>query len=313
MERKEQIRVLKEIIHRLDEGTTVDAGGIRHNPTWVYTCPDLAEKEWQTFYRDHPQVIGASSDLPGPGTFMTTHDFGTPVLATRNAKGVFHAFVNVCRHRGVMLEAETSGKRSRFSCPFHGWTYTNEGQLAGIPKPDHFGKIDRDCHGLIPLPAIERFGLLWVHPKPEGTIERDGPGYNVTLLGRRGAFGTDSQFGVVRDELIPMPGLPVVVETRPFVSWEFFRGFIANSGALILNWDPVEMVFSIDEHIRDVLDARVSVVQIDDVSEGLGEHPGSSEKRQGGRGFSDDEGAAKASFAARRSAPATGLAESGGR
>lgn len=47
MERKEQIRVLKEIIHRLDEGTNVDAGGIRHNPTWVYTCPDLAEKEWQ--------------------------------------------------------------------------------------------------------------------------------------------------------------------------------------------------------------------------------------------------------------------------
>ncbi len=173
MERKEQIRVLKEIIHRLDEGTNVDAGGIRHNPTWVYTCPDLAEKEWQTFYRDHPQVIGASSDLPGPGTFMTIHDFGTPVLATRNAKGAFHAFVNVCRHRGVMLEAETSGKRSRFSCPFHGWTYTNEGQLAGIPKPDHFGKIDRDCHGLIPLPAIERFGLLWVHPRPEGSIDLD--------------------------------------------------------------------------------------------------------------------------------------------
>ncbi len=173
MERKEQIRVLKEIIHRLDEGTNVDAGGIRHNPTWVYTCPDLAEKEWQTFYRDHPQVIGASSDLPGPGTFMTTHDFGTPVLATRNAKGAFHAFVNVCRHRGVLLEAETSGKRSRFSCPFHGWTYTNEGQLVGIPKPDHFGKIDRDCHGLIPLPAIERFGLLWVHPRPEGSIDLD--------------------------------------------------------------------------------------------------------------------------------------------
>ena len=43
MERREQIRVLKEIIQRLDEGTNVDAGGIRHNPTWVYTCPELAE------------------------------------------------------------------------------------------------------------------------------------------------------------------------------------------------------------------------------------------------------------------------------
>ena len=85
MQRDEQIRVLKQILHRLDEGTNVDAGGIRHNPTWVYTCPELAEKEWQTFYRDYPQVIGASSDLPEPGTFMTTNDFGTPVLASRTA------------------------------------------------------------------------------------------------------------------------------------------------------------------------------------------------------------------------------------
>jgi phenylpropionate dioxygenase-like ring-hydroxylating dioxygenase large terminal subunit len=174
MERQEQIRVLKEIIGRLDDGTNVDAGGIRHNPTWVYTCPELAEKEWQTFYRDHPQMIGASSDLPAPETFMTTNDFGTPVLATRDAKGTFRAFVNVCRHRGVVLEAETSGERSRFVCPFHAWTYTNEGKLAGIPKPEHFGKIDRDCHGLVPLPAVERFGLLWVHPRPDGEIDLDG-------------------------------------------------------------------------------------------------------------------------------------------
>ncbi|HIF92318.1 MAG: aromatic ring-hydroxylating dioxygenase subunit alpha [Myxococcales bacterium] len=173
MERTEQLRVLKQVISHLDEGTTVDAGGIRHNPTWVYTCPELAEKEWQTFYRDTPQIIGATSDLPEPDSFLTTNDFGTPVLATRDAKGNFRAFVNVCRHRGVLLEEETQGKRSKFACPFHAWTYTNEGKLAGIPKPDHFGKIDFDSHGLVPLPAVERFGLLWVHPKPEGTINLD--------------------------------------------------------------------------------------------------------------------------------------------
>ena len=35
---------------------------------------------------------------------MTSQDFGTPVLATRDADGQFRAFVNVCRHRGVLLE-----------------------------------------------------------------------------------------------------------------------------------------------------------------------------------------------------------------
>lgn len=76
-------------------------GGIRHNPTWVYTCPDLAEREWQTLKHDSPQQVGASSELSEPGSFPTADDFGTPVLATRGAKGAFRAFVTVCRHRAV--------------------------------------------------------------------------------------------------------------------------------------------------------------------------------------------------------------------
>jgi len=173
MEKKEQIRLLREVMQRLDEGTNVDAGGIVHNPTWVYTCPDLAKREWESFYRGYPQVIGCSGDLPEPGSFMTTRDFGTPVLATRDKEGVFRAFINVCRHRGVMLEGEERGKRTRFMCPFHGWTYTNAGRLVGVPKPDHFGKLDKDCHGLIPLPAVERYGFLWMHPQPDGEIDVD--------------------------------------------------------------------------------------------------------------------------------------------
>ena len=49
--------------------------------------------------------------------------------------------------------------------------------LVGVPKEGHFGKIDKSCHGLIPLPAVERYGFLWVHPDPDGTIDVD------TLLG----------------------------------------------------------------------------------------------------------------------------------
>lgn len=174
MQKEEQVRLLKLLMQRLDDGTNVDAGGIRKNPASVYTCPDLAAKEWQTFFRNHPQWIGLSADLPAPGDFLTTSDFGIPVLAVRDDEGEFRAFLNVCRHRGVMLEAEAQGQRSRFSCPFHGWTYSNRGDLVAIPKPAHFGAIDKTCHGLIALPAVERYGFLWVHPDPEGSIELDG-------------------------------------------------------------------------------------------------------------------------------------------
>jgi phenylpropionate dioxygenase-like ring-hydroxylating dioxygenase large terminal subunit len=173
MEKKEQIRLLKLLMQRLDKDENVDAGALLHNPASVYTSPELAEREWEHFFRTHPQVIGMSPDLPGPGTFLTRNDFGVPVLATRDKNGAFRAFVNVCRHRSVMLESEPEGKRSRFSCPFHAWTYSNQGDLVTIPKEEHFGKIDKACHGLVPLPAIERYGFLWVHPDPQGALDVD--------------------------------------------------------------------------------------------------------------------------------------------
>ncbi len=171
MKTEEQIRLIDLLLQRLDTGQTVDAGGLRRNPAEVYRCPELAAREWQRFFREHPQLIGMSADLPEPGSFLTCREFGVPVLATRDADGRFRAFVNVCRHRGVLLESEARGRRRTFSCPFHAWTYSSSGELVGIPKQEHFGRIDRACHGLIELPAVERYGMLWVHPQPTGQLD----------------------------------------------------------------------------------------------------------------------------------------------
>jgi phenylpropionate dioxygenase-like ring-hydroxylating dioxygenase large terminal subunit len=173
MKKEEQIKQLKLLMQRLDDGTTVDAGVILKNPASAYTCAELASREWETFFRGHPQLLGLSGDLPAPGSFLTTSDFGIPILATRGRDGHFRAFLNVCRHRGVVLETERSGKRNHFSCPFHAWTYANTGELVSLPKPSHFGDIDKSCHGLIPLPAEERYGLLFVHPQPGAELDAE--------------------------------------------------------------------------------------------------------------------------------------------
>lgn len=173
MEHAEQVKLLKELRRQLDAGVNVDAGVMLKNPASAYTCPDMAAREWQTFYRNYPQVIGLSGDLPEPNSFVTLEDFGVAILATRDADGQFHAFLNSCRHRGTMVETGRKGKKRAFSCPFHGWTYSAAGDLVGIPEPDHFGDIDMSCHGLLELPAVEKYGLLFVHPQPDGEIEVD--------------------------------------------------------------------------------------------------------------------------------------------
>jgi nitrite reductase/ring-hydroxylating ferredoxin subunit len=185
MRHDEQVRVIKTLMGHLDRGTNVDEGVIRRIDASDYTSPKRAADEWEAFFRGHPQVIGMSGDLPKAGAFITTHDFGIPLLATRAADGRFRAFVNVCRHRGTILEDAPRGDRTRFVCPFHAWTFDNTGALIGVPKPDHFGEIDKSCLGLIELPSAERHGLLWVHPKADGKLDAAG-----LLAGLDGEFET---------------------------------------------------------------------------------------------------------------------------
>jgi phenylpropionate dioxygenase-like ring-hydroxylating dioxygenase large terminal subunit len=173
MEHALQVEILKELMQQLDDGRNIDAGVQYRMPTTSYVCPDQASREWQTFFQNHPQLIGLSSDLPEPGTFLTLDDFGTPVLATRDKDGNFHAFLNACRHRSAKVASEERGKKVVFTCPFHHWAYGNTGDLISIPNEDHFGPLDKSCHGLIELPAVERDGLLWVHPQPDGELNID--------------------------------------------------------------------------------------------------------------------------------------------
>jgi phenylpropionate dioxygenase-like ring-hydroxylating dioxygenase large terminal subunit len=173
-----QVQIIKELIGHLDNGHTVDAGRIVVNPTSAYTDEALARREWETFFENHPQVLGLSGELPTPGSYITLDDLGVPILATRDGKGRFHAFINACRHRGAQLTTDARGEKRRFSCPFHAWTYGTDGRLLGVRAAEQFGHIDKSCNGLIELPSAEKYGLLFIHPRRDGELDVDA------LLGR---------------------------------------------------------------------------------------------------------------------------------
>jgi phenylpropionate dioxygenase-like ring-hydroxylating dioxygenase large terminal subunit len=160
---------IKLLMSRLDAGTTVDAGGLRRNPTWVYTDPELAERERQLLFRGRPHLLGLSGELAAPGAFVTSDDLGLPVLALRTATGRFRAFANTCRHRGAVVEARARGVATAFTCPFHGWSYDLDGALVDVPKREHVGLTDDPA--LVELPAEERHGMLWIHPDPTGELD----------------------------------------------------------------------------------------------------------------------------------------------
>ena len=108
MRRDEQLRVIKGLMNHLDNGTNVDAGGQVRNPVTTYTDKGLAADEWREFFLNHTQLLGLSGDLPENSSFFTCNDLGKPILCTRDMDGQFHAFLNVCRHRGTLVENQAS-------------------------------------------------------------------------------------------------------------------------------------------------------------------------------------------------------------
>tara|TARA_B100000519_G_scaffold201360_1_gene216687 strand:- start:178 stop:1377 length:1200 start_codon:yes stop_codon:yes gene_type:complete len=173
MHRDEQLRILNLLQQGIANNTSADAGGMTRAPVSDYTCPDLLQREQEVFFRNTPLPLGLSPDLPENGSYLATSETGVPILMTRDDDGEFHAFLNVCRHRGTQVVEDGRGRRGRFTCPFHAWTYRNSGELIAINKEERFGCIDKGEHGLVELPAAEKYGMLWVRPQPGEPVDVD--------------------------------------------------------------------------------------------------------------------------------------------
>lgn len=99
-----------------------------------------------------------------------------------------------------------------------------------------------------------------------GTIAPDSTGFRVTVNEVSGAFGSDSKFAVVRDELVEMPTAPIQVEGRPFVPWQFFDSFLARAAQMEASWDSVAHILTVRPRQASVVAALLSVTNFQGTS-----------------------------------------------
>lgn len=184
MSRERLIELAKANIEHSKAGTIPQAESIFRVAPEQYYDPEIWDREVKRIFRRLPLMLSTSAELKGPGSYKAIEAANVPVLLTRDKDGQVRAFLNMCRHRGALLfdDGET-GTARRFTCPYHGWNYDNEGQLVGVLNREDFGPFDTDNHGLTPLPVEERAGLIWVILDPSSELSFDAflSGYDKML------------------------------------------------------------------------------------------------------------------------------------
>jgi benzoate/toluate 1,2-dioxygenase alpha subunit len=157
--RGQEDAVLKEM-HQIVE-TAVDENpetGVYRCRRDIFTDPDLFELEMQHIFEGNWIYMAHESQIPNPNDYFTTYMGRQPVVITRNRKGELQAFINACSHRGAMICRHKRGNKATFTCPFHGWTFSNGGKLLKVKDPEGAGYPDSfNCEGSHDLTKVARF------------------------------------------------------------------------------------------------------------------------------------------------------------
>jgi len=154
--------LLERVLMHVDGKTTDLSKEVWREPVVNYTSSERLEAEIARIFRRQACVFAPAAALPEAGSYMARDVTGLPIIAVRGHDGVVRAFKNSCRHRGAAL-AEGTGCKKTLVCPYHAWTYGLDGKLRGIPDEHGFPGVKKEEHGLVPVAAFEKYGLVFLN------------------------------------------------------------------------------------------------------------------------------------------------------
>lgn len=98
----------------------------------IFTNADLFELEMKYIFESNWVYLAHESQIPEVNDYYTTSIGRQPIVITRDKTGTLNAVINACAHRGAMLCRRKHGNKGSFTCPFHGWTFSNSGKLLKV-------------------------------------------------------------------------------------------------------------------------------------------------------------------------------------
>lgn len=150
----------------------------------IYTDPAILALEQERLFRRAWSFVCLASEVAKPGDFRTTTVADLPLVIVRDQEGELRAFINACRHRGMLVVREPAGNCRGFQCIYHLWSYGLDGHLEGVPYPEGYQAVGlrKEEYGLVPVRAEVAAGLVFVCLSEETESLRDYLGDALAFL-----------------------------------------------------------------------------------------------------------------------------------
>ncbi|WGR62124.1 benzoate 1,2-dioxygenase large subunit (plasmid) [Paracoccus ferrooxidans] len=153
----------------------------------IFTNEDLFALEMKHIFEGNWVYLAHESQIPEINDYYTTWIGRQPVVITRDKTGALNAVINACAHKGAMLCRRKQGNKGSFTCPFHGWTFSNTGKLLKVKDakttqyPEQFGKDG--SHDLTRVARFESYrGFLFGSLNPDVASLEDFLGETKVII-----------------------------------------------------------------------------------------------------------------------------------
>ena len=140
-------------------------------PAHIYNDREVFELEKERLFSRAWLFVGHESEIPQAGDYVVRRVLEDSFIIARDEAGEVRAHFNMCLHRGMQVCRAEMGNASHFRCPYHGWSYRNDGRLVGLPfHRDAYGGeagFPRQGQRLLPAPNLASYnGLIFVSLDP---------------------------------------------------------------------------------------------------------------------------------------------------
>ena len=126
-------------------------GVVKSLPAHWYANEEIFQLEQERIFSKNWSFVAHAGQIEKPGSFVTATIAGVSIIVLKSPEHGIRGFVNICRHRAAPLCTRETGEITRFTCPYHAWSYDLDGALLSAPGVDLGRDMDASKFGLIPV------------------------------------------------------------------------------------------------------------------------------------------------------------------